>query len=311
MNNMTQTNHLPHTEIFVKRGSKTNRFLVEFNSFEDGDIHCTITNTTYIRGGDIIIKHYLYPNQNEQIMRLILLTEALKDMGARSINAFIPYLPYARQDKVHHDGEVAAARILCRTLRKSGINTLYNVDNHFMKGMQEEKVEGLVVKSILIQEYLMDYFIKTFGDTDYLVVGPDNGAAYLTNGITMQKQRANSYVRTTNNVIVNSVEVMKHSHLKINTNTVIVTDDMISTGSTMIMAVQNLQKREVSNIYAMASHGLFLNNSYETISVITNGLIFSDTIPREGAVPVVEVVFENIIKELVQTKLHTTGVKGV
>ena len=299
---MTQYMRHPETVFFVKNGNDTRQTGVQFNSFEDGDTHCSIASTEYIRGGDVIIKHYLYPSQNEQIVRLLLLTEALKDMGARTIAVFVPYLPYSRQDKAHSDGEVAGARILCRTLKKSGIDTLYNIDNHFMKGEPDAVVEGLKITNVLIQKYLINHLETVLGIKEYQMIGPDRGAAYLTNGETMEKQRANTYTQSISGSISNNVKTIEHAHLQITHDTVVVADDMISTGSTMLKALKNLQERGVKNLYAMTTHGLFLKDSFEEISSLTHDPIFSDTVPSVGAVPVVDVVFKSIITEVMKSQ---------
>jgi ribose-phosphate pyrophosphokinase len=295
---MTQHNRHPETVVFIKNGDVTHQTDVQFNSFEDGDTHCSISSTENIRGGRIVVKHYLYPNQNEQIIRLLFLVEALSDMGARHISVFVPYLPYARQDKAHSGGEVAAARILCRLLKKTGVDVLYNIDNHFLKGAPSATVEGLIIKNILVQKYLIGYLESGLRVTDYQMVGPDSGAAYLTGGNTMEKRRANIYTQSSDGSIRNDVETINHAHLHLANDAVVVADDMISTGKTMIMALQNLRERGIGSLYAMTSHGLFLKNSFEEISSIADGMVFSDTIPLDGAVPVVDQVFEDIITEV-------------
>src|SRR5690349_3133636 len=95
----------PKSTLIISLGQDKFEASVRFNNFADGDTHCLIEDTSRIRGGKILIKHYLYPNQNEQIVRLLLLINTLTDLGAQSVSVFTPYLPYARQDKAHEAGE--------------------------------------------------------------------------------------------------------------------------------------------------------------------------------------------------------------
>ncbi len=285
--------HHPATTILLKRDEKQFETTVAFNNFADGDTHCLIEDTTHIRGASVLVRHYLYPNQNEQIVRLLFLVATLRDLGARSIEVFAPYLPYARQDKAHLPGEIISSKLLCRIIHESGVRVLHTIDCHFMKGAPETTVEGLKIHNLLVQGMLVEH-LETITNEPYHIIGPDAGSAYLADGETMKKARSAHYDKHADGSIRRSVDTLDDKHLTITDKTIVIADDMISTGGTMIRALENVKERGVPNVYAMTSHGLFLQESFEKIAVLTTGMIYSDTIAREGAVPVVDAVFEEI-----------------
>jgi ribose-phosphate pyrophosphokinase len=287
----------PATTLVAAKDGQQFESAIEFNNFADGDAHCLITDTEHISGANIAIRHFLYPNQNEQIVRLLLLLNTLQDLGAKSVSVFVPYLPYARQDKAHVAGESISSSILCRLLKQSGCNDLYTVDCHFMKGAPETTIEGLNIHNILVQGMLIEK-LQTINNAPYHIIGPDDGSAYLANGETMKKARSNTYGQYADGAIHRDVETLDDKHLTITDKTLVVADDMVSTGSTMIKALEALKARGVPHLYAMTSHGLFLKGSLEKIQENTSGVIYSDTITREDAVPVVDELFKKIAQDL-------------
>jgi len=140
---------------------------------------------------------------------------------------------------------------------------------------------------VSLGSYLLDYFKTQMGDSPYDVIGPDNGSSYLVRehgNRRMQKERgeydADPAVRH------RSVTKMKHDHIEIQSNAVVIIDDMISTGGTLLRAVSGLHDHGVRDIYCIAVHGLFLNGCYEKLSIQTKAVIVSDTLQHKNSVDV-------------------------
>ena len=292
-----QSKRHPSTTITIKHNKLIREAVVKFSNFTDGDAHCLIDAPENIAGAKIIVKHYLYPSQNEQVFRLLLLLNSLVDLGAEHIEVFTPYLPYARQDKAHLAGEAISNAILCRLLKKSGCAVLHTIDCHFMKGKPFAKLEGLEINNILVKDSLRER-LELLTGKDYSIIGPDEGSSYLSNGNTMKKARSEAYVELKSGIIRRDVATLINDSSIISKQVVVVADDMISTGSTMIKALESLHTRGVDKLYTMTTHGLFLDESYEKIHAYAKGVIFSDTITREGAVPVVGTVFDKLVELL-------------
>jgi len=287
----------PGTKIIAMQSGKNTEITVKFRNFADGDTHCLIEDTEHIPDAKVLVFHYLYPNQNEQIFRLLLLLNTLNVLGAKDIEVFVPYLPYARQDKAHFAGESISSAILCRLLKASGCETLHTIDCHFMKGNSSDTIEELKINNILVKDLLLEQLGSLTNDT-YRVIGPDAGSAYLSDGATMKKARAAYYNETEDGTIHRAVETLDSTHLKVMSGSLVVADDMVSTGSTMIKALESLRSRGVERLYVMTTHGLFLDESFEKIRNYTTDVIYSDTISREGAVPVVDTIFHRLTQSL-------------
>lgn len=286
-----------NTRLYLYKKDAVHESSVKFNNFLDGDTHCLIDKPELIKGSEVLIFHQLYPNQNEWIFRLLLLLNTLQAHDAKRIKVFTPYFPYARQDRAHLPGESVSSDILCRLIKMSGCDELYTIDCHFMKGAPECTREGLMIQNLLVQDLLMDK-LKERVEGKYEIIGPDEGSLYLTTGKTMLKSRNAHYSDTSGQPIHRDLASMKDDHLTLESTesnqTVVIADDMIASGSTIIKALDLLKNRGVKSLYVVTTHGFFLNNSYSKITELSSGIIFSDTIPRANSTPVVENIFEHV-----------------
>jgi ribose-phosphate pyrophosphokinase len=284
---------------FLIKGSK-DKMPVMFSSFPDGDIHCIVENVEKCKDKSVLLFHRLYPNQNSRFMKLMLTIDVMKEHGAKDISVFMPYMPYSRQDKRYIPGESISADALCRVLKKAGCSTIYTLDCHFMNGEPEVKRGGLRVRSISVGDQLIAAYKKALGSSKFDVVGPDSGSSYLTEkhgGKNMKKTRgdykdlsqedSNSY-RDIDDLLDDHIE---HKH-----NKVLIIDDMISTGSTIIKAAERLREKGIKSIACATTHAFFLRGSYATISQSLDMMIFySDSIEQPNAVVKSEEVFNKQI----------------
>jgi ribose-phosphate pyrophosphokinase len=298
---------VPETYILLPHAETTRKIEVIFSAFPDGDTHCVIENTKKVQGKSALIVHRLYPNQNEQLVRLVLLIDLLKDLGITDISVFCPYLPYSRQDKRHLPGEALGAYTLCRMLAGVECKRLYTIDCHFMRGRNEAVYEGLPLISFTAADTLLEICVKKYiGNRAFHIVGADEGAGLLTPHVGerhMHKSRGDYAIE--DKVSKRDVTKLMADHLSLVHSTVIIMDDMVSTGTTMLRAIYNLQVKEITKIYCVVTHGLFLGDSYKELKRITGGIIASDTIDHSSAVPLVDALLsEKIIPHWLDSDLN-------
>lgn len=285
------------TYILLPHAETTRKVEVVFSAFPDGDTHCVIKNAELLQGKTALVVHSLYPNQNEQLVRLVLLMDLLKDFAITDINIFVPYLPYSRQDKRHVPGEALGAYTLCRMLAHAGGKRLYTIDCHFMRGENERVCEGLALVNFSAADVLLETCVtRHIGNKPFQVVGPDEGASLLSQHIGEQHmhKRRGDYANE-NKVSKREVTKMKADHLSFVHPTVVIMDDMVSTGGTMLHAVRNLRSRQITGIYCIVTHGLFVGDSYKELKRITCEVMASDTIVHDGAIPLVDALLSQKI----------------
>ncbi len=278
------------TYILVSKNHQPpHRVDVTYSTFPDGDTHCLIKDLPAIKDCDVLIVHSLYPAQNNQLIKLFLLLGLLHDEGVKSVNVCVPYLPYARQDRRHVSGEAVSIDTICRLLTSMGCAQLYTFDCHFMKGASTVTRNGLIIRNFSLGPLLISYCRRKIGHPGIDILSPDIGAQYLTGGDKSMHKKRGSYAALDSGDSYRHIAALKSDHIAIAHDTVVLVDDMISTGSTMLHAIENLRARGIKHIYCAVTHGLFIADCYEKLAALTEETIFSDTVSHINALPFVDV----------------------
>ena len=262
---------------------------VEIGKFPDGDSHVRIPLINECKGQEVIVFHRLYPKQNTSLVSLLLILDSLRDIGAQKITVVAPYLPYSRQDKKKLNGEVASAFVVCNLLARAGCDKLVVFDCHFLKKEGPAKFGELQIENISMGRELAAYAMKeSFGGEACEVISPDMGANYL---VTDHGGKSYSKVRKEyegGKIHYRDVGEMS-GDFDVSGKNVLILDDMISTGGTMIRALEKLTEAGAKKICCAATHGLFLYNCIDKIRKLTDCVYSTDTIQNpHSAVSIAE-----------------------
>lgn len=249
---------------------------VEIKNFPDGDSYVRVPGVKGASGKGVVVLNRLYPNQDSSIFQTLLVLRAIKEQKPKGITLVVPYLPYSRQDKVFKEGEVKSAEFLCELLHKEGVSELVTFDCHFLKKEGEFEYGGLKIRNISLNKEIIRKAREIAGE-NLEIMSPDEGANYLVKdfgGSSMKKERG-EYVEG-KEAYREIKEVTMDRDVK--GKTVLIIDDMVSTGSTMFKAIENVKKGGAAGIICAATHGFFLKGSLEKLE--KEGKVFvSDTIP--------------------------------
>lgn len=255
---------------------------IEIGKFPDGDTHIRIPDLAQVAGGsEVTVFHRLWPKQNNALVELLLILDALREEGAK-ITAVVPYLPYARQDKKKLTGEVASAHVLCRLLQRAGVSRLVTFDCHFLTDVGETEYQGLPISNLSMNEELIQAATEFFAGEPFDLVSPDLGSNYLVKdhgGTSMNKTRKDY---DQGKIGYRDIEHMEGLP-EVAQRNVLLLDDMISTGNTMIKACDLLQRAGAKQICVAATHGLFLYNCLDKLRKVSDRVFSSDTIPSPQA----------------------------
>lgn len=256
---------------------------IEIGKFPDGDTHVRILPLNDCKDKDVTVFHRLYPKQNTSLVALLFILDSLKDVGAKNITVVAPYLPYSRQDKKKLNGEVASAFVVCNLLAKAGCNKLITFDCHFLNKEGPAKFGELDIENISMGKDLVAFAAReAFLGEGCEVISPDAGASYLAaqhGGQNFTKARKEY---EGDKIHYRDVGEM-HGDFDVTGKNVLILDDMISTGATMIKALEKIQAGGAKKVCCAATHGLFLYNCIDKIKKITNCVYSSDTIINKHA----------------------------
>ena len=241
--------------------------------FPDGE--SKITFSSMPKKSIILVVQSTYPPVDTNLLQtLAIISQARK--ASSKIYAIIPYMGYARQDRQFLSGEVVTMSIVAKMLQAVGAKKVIVVDIHSKTALNHFKIPTVNVSAI---PELAKYF-KKLKIKKPLVVSPDTGgssrakkfASLLnTDFITLKKSRN----RNTGKVQIQSSKVDVHGR------DLIVIDDIISTGGSIIKATQFLKKQKCKRVFVACTHGLFVGDAERKIKKAgVSKIISTNTVPR-------------------------------
>ncbi len=263
---------------------------IEFKLFPDGDSYIRIENISSYQGEQVNVFHRLYPEQNSAIFHAFQILDTLKRVGAQP-TLVAPYLPYSRQDKTFKEGEALSAQMLCSLLAGAGAKKLVTIDCHFLKKEGDFEYAGLRIHNISANRALVEHAKSKLGEEELEIISPDEGANYLVSafgGKSMTKLRG-EYEK--GKEAYRTIEKMERK-FDVEGKNVLIIDDMISTGGTMIKAVGNVRNGKAKKVLCAAAHGFFLKGSLEKLKDVSDGVFTTNSIPN----PVAEVDIMPLLK---------------
>lgn len=232
----------------------------------------------------VIIHHALYPEPDKRIFELLLILSLVRK-ETKHIELFIPYLPYARQDRASKTGEAVSADILCKLLKAHGVKKLITYDCHFLYGPGNFTRCGLKIKNLSAGKILYKEAKKYFREK-FVVISPDESASYFTEnaqGHSLKKVRKASKDTGIGTGIHAEVDTME-GEIDVKGKNICIMDDMISTGGTMIRAIKHLKKLGAKRIIVGATHGIFAGENIAK-KILKSGckhIFITDSIKNPG-----------------------------
>ncbi len=214
--------------------------------FSDGEIQVNIEES--VRGCDVyVVQSTSHPN-NDHIMELLIMIDALKRASAKMINVVMPYYSYARQDRKARSREPITAKLIANLLEKAGATRLLTMDFHApqVQGFFDIPVDHLIGNPILAE-----YFEKK-GLEDVVVVAPHNGAVGRARKMANQlnapialidRRRPEPDMSEVLNIIGN-----------IEGKNAIIIDDLINTAATTTIAANALVEHGAKAVFACCTH---------------------------------------------------------
>lgn len=256
---------------------------IELKNFPDKESHILIRDLEACRGQEVQVLHRCYPKQDSSLLQLFLIGRTLSKVASR-VEAVVPYLPYARQDKIWKNGEPLSAEAVCELIAASGYSSLATFDCHFLKKPGEAKYGGLRIRNFSLSDELVSYFREN--KPEALFISPDQGATYIVSdagGASMVKKRGeySGYKKQA----VRHVESLEISgEIEVKGRDVVMLDDIIAGGGTMIKAGRAILAAGAKSISCGCTHGLFLGDAYTKLqSAGFEEIVSSNTIATEAS----------------------------
>lgn len=239
--------------------SKTNTYIANIRYFPNGEILVKIPDTNIIYNKNVAVFFPTYPDTNNRLIGLFQLIDILNDYGARSINLVIPYLSYSRQDKRFLDGECVSLKLFLDILSNLRVSSITSFDVHNEKAVNYFFKGNFINLQIGLD--LVKYIIDNFDLDSVVILAPDIGRWETVLQISKKLDIPATYLIKERDRYTGKVEIKGAADSTLIKGDIIILDDEISTGGTMIDAINYLKKFSVKDIYVAATHLLLINNA--------------------------------------------------
>ncbi len=242
--------------------------------FSDGEIMVEVLEN--VRGRDTFILQSTCAPQNDNLMELIIIADALRRASAASITAVVPYFGYARQDRRVRSARVPiTAKVVADMMASVGITRLITVDLHAdqIQGFFYMPVDNVYSTPVMLEDMENKKFPRP------TVVSPDVGGVIRARAFAKRLNDSDLAIIDKRRPSVNQAEVM-HIIGDVKNRNCIVVDDMVDTAGTLTHAAEALKDHGAETVTAFCTHAILSGSAIENINnSALDEVVVADTIP--------------------------------
>ena len=259
--------------ISVYQGQKTQLTSARVERFNDSEIFVEVFDN--VRGQDVFIIQPTSSPANDNLMELMIITDALKRASARRIAAVMPYFGYARQDRKTAGRTPISAKLVADLIQHAGVTQVLTMDLHAgqIQGFFDIPVDNLYAAPVFaldLQHHFDDF-------SDVTVVSPDVGgvvrardlAKRIGAGLAIVDKRRARPGEIESMTVIGTVQGQR----------CIIVDDICDTAGTLCRAAELLMDEGASEVHAYISHGVLSDPAVERIgNSVMKSLVTTDSI---------------------------------
>ncbi len=265
--------------ISVYRGEPVRLADARVERFNDGEIFVEIFDN--VRNEEVFLIQSTSRPANDNLMELLIMTDALRRASARRITAVMPYFGYARQDRKTAARTPISAKLTANLLTEAGVDRVLTMDLHAgqIQGFFDIPVDNLYAAPVFALDVK-----HHFGDlSDVVVVSPDVGgvgrarelAKRIGVGLAIVDKRRAGAGEIESMTVIGEVADKR----------AIIVDDICDTAGTLVKAAELLKSEGAKEVHAYITHGVLSHPAVERIEgSVMSSLVITDSIEATDAV---------------------------
>ena len=279
----------------VARELGTESAKLEIKKFPDGEKYLRVLED--VKGEDVVVIQSISRMPDEFLFEYLLLVDTLKDLGAKRVVSFVPYFAYARQDERFNPGEALSFKTVSKLIESVGTDEIYTIDMHQHRVLRSSDVFKIPSRNLSAMPLLADYVEKAGNLQKPLIIGPDAEAEQWAK-LVAERLHTDYDVFEKKRFGSENVQV-RPRNANAKDRDVLIVDDIISTGGTIVEALKMLFSQGAKKIDVACTHPLLMGGAlakiYETGA---QNVIGTDTVPSPVSyVSVAPLIVEQIKKE--------------
>src|SRR5450631_1526830 len=245
--------------------------------FSDGEVSVELMEN--VRGRDVFIVQPTNPPA-ENLMELLMMTDACRRASSGRITAVVPYFGYGRQDRRPRATRSAiTAKLVADIIASAGVDRLLTLDLH---SDQIQGFFGIPVDNVYGSPVLLgDVWRQRY--SNLIVVSPDVGGVIRARAFAKRLDDAELAIIDKRRPRPNESKVMNIIG-EVAGKTCVLVDDMVDTAGTLCRAAQALKDEGATKVIAYITHPVLSGAAIERISKsVMDELVVTDTIPLSEA----------------------------
>ena len=246
--------------------------------FSDGEINVEIMEN--VRGRDVFIVQPTCPPTNDNLMELLMMTDACRRASSGRITAVVPYFGYGRQDRRPRATRSAiTAKLVADIIASAGVDRLLTLDLH---SAQIQGFFGIPVDNVYGSPVLLgDVWRQRY--PNLIVVSPDVGGVVRARAFAKRLDDAELAIIDKRRPRPNESKVMNIIG-EVAGKTCVLVDDMVDTAGTLCLAAQALKEEGATRVVAYITHAVLSGGAVERVAAsVLDELVVTDTIPLSQA----------------------------
>src|ERR1700682_2626987 len=245
--------------------------------FSDGEVNVELMEN--VRGRDVFIVQPTSPPA-ENLMELLMMTDACRRASAGRVTAVVPYFGYARQDRRPRAARGAiTAKLVANMMASAGVDRLLTIDLHAdqIQGFFDIPVDNVYASPVLLGDAWKQKY------QNMIVVSPDVGGVVRARALAKRLDDADLAIIDKRRPRPNESKVMNIIG-EVEGKTCVLIDDMVDTAGTLCQAAQALKDEGAAKVVASITHPVLSGAAIERISKsVLDELVVTDTIPLSDA----------------------------
>ena len=213
---------------------------------------------------------------DSKVVPLLFAADTARDLGAATVGLVAPYLAYMRQDRRFNPGEAITSRTIARLL-SAHFDWLVTVDPHLHRYKSLTEIYSIPADVLHAAPLMADWIAKSVRAP--FLIGPDSESVQWV-GAVAQRIGAPFGVLEKTRRGDRDVEVRLDGAIDLGGRTPVLVDDIVSSGQTMLKAVELLKLRTETAPVCVAVHGIFADGSDERLQAQGARLVTANTVPH-------------------------------
>lgn len=255
---------------------------ISFDRFADGEI--LVKTLSDVKDKDVTIIESTAKNAHERLFELLLLIDSIKRGHPHSINLYIPYFGYSRQERVSWINEPISCQVVANILDTAKVDKILTFDLHHPDIKKFFKTKFVSISTApLFGKYYNEYLKKhNIDPKDVIVVSPDHGSNTRADQLVKQIKGSKKVILNKHRPAPNYVEHLEIVDNEIAGKICIIIDDIIDTGGTIVSASNLLFKYGAKEVLVGASHAVLSGNSVnKLLNANISDLVFTNSIEND------------------------------